>query len=667
MIGHLLRRELRARLSRFTFWLLLAGSWLICAWMLFAQLEVYQQILPQLVASDVPLGINDLLVTPTLNTLALLLVFVVPTLGMEALAEERRSGRLAMLLATPLSVGQLLWGKWLGILLPTLVMILGLLLLPASLALGADVEWDRLAVALVTLGLHAAMLSALVLCCSTLTRQPAAAMTLALLIGGFLWLLDAFAPTEAPWRWLALSPHLDPGLRGTLRSDDLGYFLLLTSTALATTAILLLRQRERPPLRPLREALALGLLLGILAMAAWTSREHNRELYRVQPLPTALLQALDALEGPVIVTAWAPPYPALRARIEQLVRPLQDRYPRLALRWIDPRREPQLAREAGVQREGELLIEGMGRSQRVRELNQRQLLRALSRIARIGEPWIVVLQGHGEPGLDPQRPQQLGRWTAALEEVGYRVVGLPGNTPIPDNASLVLVVAPRRALPLPTRTTLRRHLERGGSLFWLHEDDSSDNLRSLLQIEALPGTLVTTTPETGRSPTQLRVHKGLERLLGEARQSLVLNGAHALLPGRRPPWTAVVRLMGPSTAWNETGPLRGKVRRDPLLGEREGPHLVGLAMTLDHSRILVLGDSDPARNGQLGLGDNREVLLGMVNWLTGNRLTTKPTARDLRIDWEPSTGTRLALVQMIGMPVLLILMGLLVRWYRGRG
>lgn len=667
MTGHLLRREVRARLLSPTFWLLFAGGWVICAWMLFAQLQVYEQILPQLVASDVPLGVNDLLVTPTLNTLALLLLFIVPPLGMGSLAAEQRSGRLQMLLATPLSTAQLLIGKWLGILLPTLLIVSGLLLIPASLALGAHLQWDRLAVALLALCLHAALLSAITLLCSSLTRQPATALASALLSAGFLWLMDTFARAEVSWRWLALAPHLDPGLRGTLRSDDIGYFLLLTGAALVATAIVLLRQREHPPVRWLREIITVGLLVAVLVLGAQASSTYNRELYRVQPLPTALLQALDALEGPVVVTAWAPPYPVLRARIEQLLHPLQDRYPQLRLRWIDPRREPQLARQAGVEKEGELLIEGMGRSQKVQQLDQRHLLRALSRIARTGEPWVVVLQGHGEPSLDGDGPDQLGHWTAALEEIGYQVVGLPGDAPIPDNATLVLVAAPQRALPLPTRQALHQHLTRGGSLLWLHEQDPSDNLKELLEIEVLPGTLITSVSETGLTPLQFGIRKGLEPLLGwPPAQPLVFNGAHALLPGKHRQWEAIIRLQGPASAWNETGPLHGKVQRDPLLGERKGPHLVGLALREGEARVVVLGDSDPIRNGQLGVAGNREILLGMVNWLTGNRLSTSTTAQDVQIQWNADTGTRVALGQLLGVPLLLALTGLGIRWYRRR-
>ena len=668
MIRHLLARELRAHFTSMTFWLVLAGTWLICAWMLFAQLQVYQQIQPDLLARQVPLGINDLLITPTLNTLALLLLFVVPLLGMGAVAGERETGRLPALLATPLSLPALVLGKWLGTLVPALAIVGALMALPASLALGMAVEWGRLAVAGSLLGLLAGGLAALVLLCSALVRRPPSAMALALLVGGFLWLLDSLAPREAAWRWLALAPHLDPGLHGTLRSDDIAYFVLLTFVCLVAAGLALLRQRERAPLHPLRELIALGLLGTILVLGAGLSQRHATELYRVQPLPEALLRALDVLRGPVVVTAWAPDHPVLRARIEKLIRPLQARYPRLDLRWIDPRRESQLARQARVRHEGELHIEGMGRSQRVERLTPATLLRAFTRIARTGEPWIVVLQGHGEAGLDPADPRGIGAWAAALEEQGYRVLGLPGNAPIPDNVALVLVPAPRRALPEPARAALRRHLARGGHLLWLHEDDASDNLTTLLGVQTLPGTLVTDTPQTGLAPARFGVHSGLAPLLGRSLDSpLLLDGAHALIAPEKARWEVVTRLETPVPAWNETGSLSDPVRHEPLQGEQKARHAVGLALRHEDSRVLVLGDSDCARNTLFGQAGNRSILLGLVNWLTGNHLSTGSAAHDIAIDWTPETGARVALTHLLGVPLLWLFTGLLIRRQRRRG
>ncbi len=201
------------------------------------------------------------------------------------------------------------------------------------------------------------------------------------------------------------------------------------------------------------------------------------------------------------VSAWAPAFPLLRARIEKLIRPLQAHYPAMGLRWLDPQRQPQLARQLGVEHNGELRIEAMGRSQRVTRLDYPSLLRAFRRLARHGEPWIVALSGHGEAPLD-NSPQGLDAWVTALDEYGYRVVRLGPDAPIPDNAALILVAAPQRDYPPALLQRLQQRLAHKGRLLWLHEGQAQHSLQALTGIATLPGTPVSPVRRSGLTPLQ---------------------------------------------------------------------------------------------------------------------------------------------------------------------
>lgn len=664
MTVQLLRNELKLRLLTPAWWLLAAATWLICAWLLFAQLQVYQEIQPQLQASGSTLGVNDLLIGPTVNTLAMLLLVITPLLGMSAIAGERRSGHLPVLLSTPISLAQLLLGKWLGILLPALLIALGILGMLASLALGMHLDWRRLAIALLGLVLLGGLASATSLCLSTFTRQPAGAFAASLATLGFLWLGDSFLESGSPAYWLALGPHLEHLLQGALLSDDLAYFASLTLAALLLSLIGLLRERETPPLRRLRELLATALLIACLAGIGSFSQAHRYTLFRTDPLPGALLATLDTLQGPVTVSAYAPDFPLLRARIEKLLRPLQAHYPAMALRWIDPQREPQLARELGIEHNGELRIEGMGRSQRVTRLDYPSLLRAFRRITRHGEPWIVALGGHGEAPLD-NTPRGIGGWVAALGEYGYRVVRLGPDAPIPDNTALVLVAAPQREYPAAEQQQLKDWLDRKGRLLWLEEGKTSQTLQALTGITELPGTLVSPVRHTGLTPLQQSF--AIPRsLASEAAPPAVMDGAHALLPPEQGGWPVTLRIDSGAHAWNETGPLQGEVKHNPLLGELGGPHAMGLLLESKQTRAAVLGDSDIARNALFGRGGNRALLLALVSWLTDNHLATATSADDIRIDWSPATGGLLALFHLLLGPLLLAGLGFWIQRRRGR-
>ncbi len=665
MIGHLVRHELRLRFLTPAWWLLASGIWLVCAWLLFAQLQVYQEIQPRLVASGANLGINELLVAPTLNVLAILLLVIAPLLGMASLAGERRSGRLALLLSTPLSLPQMLLGKWLGLLLPVSLIAAGILGMLSSLALGMQLDWARLATAMAGLILLSALASALSLACSAFTRQAAAAFAAALTVLIFLWLADGFVETGSPLHWFALSPHLGTFLQGTVTSDGLIYFTTLTLAALALAMVGLLRERESPPRRRLRELLAFLMLGILLAAAANLSQSQRHTLFRSAPLPEALLETLAAINGPITVTAWAPDYPILRARIEKLLRPLREIHPDFTLRWNDPQREPQLARETGITHDGELRIEAMGRAQRVPQPDHASLLRALRHLARRGEPWIVALQGNGEAPLGESQ-QGLGAWVRSLNSHGFRVVGVDAAGPIPDNAALLLAAAPAQDYAQDQVEKLKAFLRRGGRLLWLQEAGASSSLANLTGIGVLPGTLVTSAGSAGLSPLQLNVPIPVELDVPES-GGAILDRAFALLPPEDGAWRIHARLQTGAHAWNETGPLQGELQRNPLQGERSGPHAVGLLIENgDNARIAVIGDSDLARNAQFGGAGNARLLLSVVNWLTDNRLDTRTAADDADIDWSPVVGISLALFHLLVGPALLGLAGMQIQRRRSR-
>ncbi len=81
----------------------------------------------------------------------------------------------------------------------------------------------------------------------------------------------------------------------------------------------------------------------------------------------------------------------------------------------------------------------------------------------------------------------------------------------------------------------------------------------------------------------------------------------------------------------------------------------------------MLGDSDLARNTLFGRAGNRALLLGLINWLTDNRLSAASAADDTRIDWSTATGASLALFHLLLGPLALAGLGLWIQRRRRRG
>ena len=145
-----------------------------------------------------------------------------------------------------------------------------------------------------------------------------------------------------------------------------------------------------------------------------------------------------------------------------------------------------------------------------------------------------------------------------------------------------------------------------------------------------------------------------------------MDGAHALLPPPADTWKIAERIDSGARAWNETGPLQGKVERQALQG--------GAAARMRwpfycnaRGGAAVLGDSDLARNTLFGRAGNRALLLGLINWLTDNRLSAASAADDTRIDWSTATGASLALFHLLLGPLALAGLWLWIQRRRRRG
>lgn len=638
MTWRIARRELYAQLHGLPLWLLLAAIGGLAAWLMFAQLEVYQQIAPQLRAAQSALGINDLVITPTLNSVALMLLLAVPLLYMHALADERASGRLPLLLASVPGVMRLLLGKWLGNGAAALLLLLPGLAVPASLALGTAVEPGRLFAALLGLLLLTAMAGAICLAFSAYTRHAASALAASYGLLLFLWLLDSLSDSTGSWYRLALNPPLAQALGGRLDLGVAGYFLGFTAAALLLATLRLLHDRDPRPLRGLRgrlRLLALTLTLsGCLGLMLKITQQHPLPLFdNTPPPPQALLQALDALQGPLVATVYAPPQPLLRSDIEKQLQPLRRHYPAFELRYIDPLKQPQLMRELGIRRHGELTLEAMGRSQHIAEPTPGSLLRALSHLARQGQPWIVAFTGHGEASLRADGPGGLSAFAAAAAGLGFQAVELdPRQAPqLPDNAALLLVAAPAQPYPPAILERLHRYLEGGGRLLWLHEGEDTGALTALSGI--LAGDSRDGLRQVQPQDTHWPPRQPVER-------AALFDGGHALQAATHGSWQVAARLVDT----NATG--------QPALG---------LALQQGDARLLAFGDSDFLRNSLIGRAGNAELGIAALNWLTDNALASAPPADDLALHWSDGLVIALTLLEMLLLPLALLATGWVIR------
>jgi ABC-2 type transport system permease protein len=180
-------------------------------------------------------GVTEIILPDLLGNAAIILLLVVPLLTMRLVAEERRNRTLSLLFSSPLSMTEIVLGKYLGILLFLLVLLVLIAIMPLSLLAGARLDFGLLAASFLGLALLLAGFAAVGLFMSTLTQYTtvAAISTFGALL--LFWILDWSGHGFTGGNWLAylsLFNHYKPFLDGIFDSADAVYHVLLITTFL---------------------------------------------------------------------------------------------------------------------------------------------------------------------------------------------------------------------------------------------------------------------------------------------------------------------------------------------------------------------------------------------------------------------------------------------------
>lgn len=432
-----------------------------------------------------------------------------------------------------------------------------------------------------------------------------------------------------------------------------------------------------------------AILAGVLAtrhavVFDWTAGHRNT----LTPASRQVLSALDA--GPIVFTAYIYPGSArhdIRQRLARYTR-TDDR---IRLVFADPARHPDIVRRLGIGPDGAVVASYQGRQTTLKQYDEAHVTQALQRLSPDGNPWIVFVTGHGE--RDPNDGHTAGyqKLAQVLDTQGLRTrtLNLASGDPVPENTGLLVIASPqKRYLPGEVKR-IQQYVARGGTLLWVDDPGARYGLTPLAQtlgVHFEQGTMVfpdyrslgTPSPAIAviASYPDTPITRSLDRIT-------LFSFAGAIEPLASGSWRATPFLRTSTRSWLETGSLDGaSVTFQPDHGDQRGPQTLGLmlqrAMPSAHrrdasgahgQRAVVLADSDFMDNGHLDTLGNRTLALSIVQWLVGrdDQISVDVSqAPDARLEMAPSRLGLLRSVFVIGLPALLVAVGLLRGFIRRR-
>lgn len=175
MIFTIAGKELKALFASPLAWMVLTAVQVLAGYGFLKRLDDFLQVQPQLVQLASPPGVTELVVAPLFATTAVMMLFAAPLLGMRSIAEERRNQTLVFLTSAPVSMTQIVLGKFLGIAAFMLVIIALVAAMPLALAASTSLDYGLIASLCAGLLLLACGFTAVSLYISSLTAHPMAA------------------------------------------------------------------------------------------------------------------------------------------------------------------------------------------------------------------------------------------------------------------------------------------------------------------------------------------------------------------------------------------------------------------------------------------------------------------------------------------------------------
>jgi ABC-type uncharacterized transport system involved in gliding motility auxiliary subunit len=308
--------------------------------------------------------------------------------------------------------------------------------------------------------------------------------------------------------------------------------------------------------------------------------------------------------------------------------------------FINPYEDPLTAEKYNVSRDGTLVLVSGEQQEQVNLANQRDITGALVRIISPGERKVYFLTGHGEYDPESFGDDSYSQVKTALESKNYSVekLNLPAMNNVPEDAEVVIIAGPTKALSQKEIDLLDTYLMAGGSLLVMQEPvpltDFGEELEPLTAYLSnhwgitLGNDMVVDLSSS--QPLAPFANQYGDHIITEKMQGIttVYPTARSVSADSTITNARLLDLVLTSeNSWAETD-LDALTTQDqdggePSIEPDENVELMGpvaLAATLEEidtkTRIIVFGDSDFAADVNFFQYGNGDIFVNSVDWLT---------------------------------------------------
>jgi ABC-2 type transport system permease protein len=247
MILTIAKREICSLFLSPLAWIILAVVQVLLGYMFLAQIDNFFLLQPQLLQLENVPGVTDIVIAPLFSLAAIILLMIMPLITMRSIAEEKRNKTLTLLISSPISMTEIVLGKFLGLFFFVFILVSLLMLMPLSLFIGTAIDVGKLLSIYISMLLLLSSFAAIGLYLSSLTENQtiAAVGTFGALL--MLWIIDwigeAMPNNQGVVSYLSPLQHHQTMLEGIFNTADVAYYLIFITVFLVLTIRQLDRER----------------------------------------------------------------------------------------------------------------------------------------------------------------------------------------------------------------------------------------------------------------------------------------------------------------------------------------------------------------------------------------------------------------------------------------
>jgi ABC-type uncharacterized transport system involved in gliding motility auxiliary subunit len=444
-------------------------------------------------------------------------------------------------------------------------------------------------------------------------------------------------------------------------------------------------------------------VLGIIAVVEAISLRHSYRLdltankrYSLSPQSRQLLAELPQ---PVKATAFYQDTQTGREAAKDLLEQYAYYGKQFTYEFIDPDRNPGLAKHYGITSYGTIVLESGAKEEKVQSADEENLTNALLKVVREGKKVVYFLEGHGEHSLNNSERDGYAEAKRAIESQNYVVksLSLLTEAKMPDDASILVIAGPHKDLLDPELTEITRFIDRGGKVMFLLDPEGPQGLHKYLTdygIQVVEGVVVDLVSRLFGADYLMPVITSYEQhpITKNFEVASFFPLALEVKTTDKMPERVSAQVLAKTSpnSWlkRDLEELKAELRAEgrPLLNERldeKGPLPVAAVATVTmraeagsakepkKARIVVFGDSDFASNNYLNLSGNRDLFLNTVSWLAEEENLIAIRPKDSGQFFTPVTANQEVLIfwlSMIVLPAVVIGSGVATYiWRRQRG